>query len=65
MTAEVIYLHKYRAPTRIPPAVQQGYDDVRVAFARRVEQRLHEMDVGEALLEFGRAMAGNKPGDVE
>lgn len=65
MTAEVIYLHKYRAPTRIPPAVQQGYDDCRLEFARRVEQRIHEMDVGEALLEFSRAMAGGKPGDTE
>jgi len=55
--ATVIYLADYRPPTRIPPPVQQGYDDVRVEFARRVEERkaaMWELD-----------MAGTCPADTE
>lgn len=69
--ATVIYLADYRAPTRIPPPVQQGYDDVRVEFARRVEHRLHEIehpDPIDQLLAMARMMRGDcgeKPGDTD
>lgn len=55
--ATVIYLADYRPPTRIPPPVQQGYDDVRVEFARRVEERAYQM--------WAQEMAGDRPGDTE
>ena len=55
--ATVIYLADYRPPTRIPPPVQQGYDDVRVEFARRVEERKAAM--------WEQDMAGDRPGDTE
>lgn len=43
MTARIIYLHKYREPTRIPPAVQETATDEQIAFARLVERRFHAM----------------------
>lgn len=55
--ATVIYLSDYRPPTRIPPTVQQGYDDILVEFARRVEERAAAM--------WAKQMAGDRPGDTE
>jgi len=57
MTAQVIHLSDYRPPTRIPPPVQQGYDDVLVEFARLVEERAYQM--------WAKEMAGDRPGDTE
>ena len=55
--ATIIHLSDYRPPTRIPPLVQQGYDDIRVEFARRVEERAAAM--------WAEQMAGDRPGDTE
>jgi hypothetical protein len=55
--ATIIHLSDYRPPTRIPPVVQQGYDDVRVEFARRVEERAAAM--------WARQIAGECPADTE
>lgn len=56
MSATIIYLHKYREPTRIPPAVQQGYSDEFVSHARNIEVMFEAM---------ARAMCGERPADTE
>ena len=57
----IVYLHKYRPITRIPPAYQE---DIRIRFAREVEQRLAMIEAMEGLPKLpGRFIEDARPSD--
>lgn len=55
----LISLCAYRKTGKIVPPVTLAYDDVRVAFAREVEKRFHEMDAAEQIKYVARIMRGD------